>query len=225
MKPNVLFLAIFVIFAAFYSFTFMSGGCVKGNGNIIKKNLDYKDFTSVATGISGQVILTQGTNFEVTYEGDSNLLDVLEIDIKNNALNISTGSYKSGKSICPSKDIKFYITMPTLESVAVGGSGSIKSTNDFSCDRLRVAVGGSGDIELRGTANKEEIAIGGSGNVNCLRLKAAACKVAIGGSGDAQVNVTDDLNVAVGGSGTVTYEGNPSIKKSFGGSGKLIKKE
>jgi hypothetical protein len=196
------------------------GGGVKGNGNVITKEITgLSGFDKVGNGISADMILTQGSEFKVVYEGESNLLEHIGFKVKNNSLEVD--NKERNVWIQNKKPIKIYVTLPTLRAVALGGSGEIRSTNDFNSDLMDIALGGSGDIKISGSAERVKVAIGGSGNVDISDLKAKKGKIAIGGSGDCQVQVSDDLEVAIGGSGDVKCKGRPRVKESVAGSGEV----
>lgn len=200
-------------------FHFNIGG-IKGNGNIIKKEITgLSGFESVGNGISADMILTQGSEYKVEYEGESNLLDHIEFKLHNNALDIN--NKHENRWIQNTKPIKIYVTMPTLKAIALGGSGSVRSTNDFNTDKMKIAIGGSGDVSVSGVANELKIAIGGSGDCDLKNLKCQKAKISIGGSGDCNVNVSDELDVAIAGSGDVKCKGRPRVKETIAGSGSV----
>ncbi len=195
--------------------------CVKGNGNVVTKELtNLKDFKEVSMGISADVELTQGETFSVTYVGEDNLLDVMEIKVVNGELEIGN---KRGKSTCPTKDLKIKVTMPNIKALNLGGSGNIYATNDFKCGDLELNIGGSGNIKLQGSADNIEANIGGSGDIELFNLKAQKGEINIGGSGNCDVNVEKSLEVNVAGSGDVRVKGNPTIDKNIVGSGDVKK--
>jgi hypothetical protein len=192
---------------------------VQGNGKIIKKELsDLRDFDGIANGIAADVIVTKGDNFKVEYEGDEKLLENLIIEVKNGNLDLRNKK-DFGWNYSKNSKTVFYITMPSLKKIALGGSGDFLAKGDFKEDKIEVALGGSGDVKLNGFARKQDIAIGGSGNVDLSDMQGESAEVAIAGSGDVRVNVSEKLNIAIAGSGDVKYKGNPSVKQSIVGSG------
>ncbi len=195
-------------------------GGIKGNGNVIQKEMTgLTGFEKVGNGISAEMILTQGSEFKVVYEGESNLLDIIEFKLRNDELDIN---YKEDNTWAKTtRPIKIHITMPTLKAIALGGSGNVSTTNDFDTDKLDIAIGGSGDVQVSGRANRLKIAIGGSGDCNLRNLRCQTAKIAIGGSGDCDVQVSDDLDVAIAGSGDVKCKGRPRVKEVVAGSGSV----
>jgi hypothetical protein len=200
-------------------FQFSMGG-IKGNGQVIKKEINgLSNFEGVGNGISADIILTQGNEYKVVYEGESNLLDYIAFNVKNDALDIN--NKENNKWIQNTKPIKIYISMPTLKSVALGGSGNVSSTNDFDSDILKIAIGGSGDVAISGRVNELKIAIGGSGDCDLRDLRCQKAKVSIAGSGDCRLNVSDELDVSIAGSGDVRCKGKPRLKETIVGSGSV----
>jgi hypothetical protein len=76
---------------------------------------------------------------------------------------------------------------------------------------------------LRGNAQKVEINIGGSGEVNMTNLRADHCTVSIAGNGNCQVDVGEKLDVSIAGMGKVRYSGNPKVSSSIAGMGNVKK--
>ena len=221
MKKLLFLVSIFAIFASVNSFC-SHIETVQGNGKIIKKELTgLTDFDGIANGVAADVIVTKGDNFKVEYEGDEKLFENLIVEVENHSLNFRNKKDFSWNSSRNSSKTVFYITMPSLKKIALGGSGDFSSKGDFNEDKISIAIGGSGDVKLNGIARKQDIAIGGSGNVDLSDMKGESADVAIGGSGDVRVNVSEKLNVSIAGSGDVKYKGSPNVKQTVVGSGSV----
>lgn len=222
MKKVILVLALAVISTTYIiskiGYSILGG--IEGNGEVVKKEIQGIDgFTKVALGFSGDIVLTQGSDFKVVYDGESNILDKIKFEVKGKSLNID---WKDDNwNIRTTKKITVYVTMPNLDAVALGGSGDISSTNDFNGDSIDVAISGSGDVALTGTYDRMNLTIGGSGDCNLYKLKAKKGNVAISGSGNCNVAVSDDLSVVISGSGDVTCKGTPQLRKMISGSGEV----
>ena len=193
---------------------------IDGNGKTIEKSFDLKDFTSVSLGVSADMELTQGESFSVQYIGEENFLEYLEVEVKNNDLNIKI---KRGYWMKNQKPMKFKVTMPSVNSINLGGSGTITAMNSFKSKNIEINIGGSGDIFMKGEAESIDVNVGGSGTVKMYDMPTKKAEVNIGGSGDCYMTVSDKLEVNVAGSGDVHYKGNPSIEKNIVGSGEVTK--
>ncbi len=221
MKKIIFFV---LLLSAYFSFNaFQCSTNMVGNGNRITKELTgLSDFNAIANGIVADIELVKGDTYKVVFEGDENLLEAIRVEIKGKSLNFENRksySYMSSRS-----NIKFTVTLPELEDIALGGSGSIVTKSDFNSEKMSIALGGSGDIRLTGKAKYQEVAIGGSGDIDLSNLIGEKGEVSIGGSGNVKINVSERLEVAIAGSGDVEYQGNPSVKETVVGSGEVKKR-
>lgn len=210
--------AILVLAAGLFGLTGLQAQAITGKGPKVKKELDLKTFESIGLGVRGTVYITKGPQ-KVVVEGQENIIDELERDVEDGSWNIGFGRNKRVRNYA---ELTFYISMPTVKDLAIGGSGTIIGQDAFNnLEELGLSIGGSGTIEFKGAAKSAKISIAGSGDVRASELRAGACKVSIAGSGDAAVDVSDDLEVSIAGSGKVKYKGKPRIKSSIAGSGNI----
>ncbi|MEM9824259.1 MAG: head GIN domain-containing protein, partial [Bacteroidota bacterium] len=157
------------------------GKGIKGEGPIVTKTLDLSNFSSVGLSISAKVYLTQGSKQSVKVEAQENIIENLKTKV-------SKGSWNIGfrENVGNHKAIKIYITLPSLEKVAVGGSGTIEGTNHFpNLDKLAVAVSGSGKVKLDVATTEITSAVSGSGNIH-LEGSTEKHRIAVSGSGNIQ---------------------------------------
>ncbi len=234
----VIFLGL--IFFAFLFFNFTNGSwawdCVKGKGDLVEQTIDLDAFDSFSISSSADVELTKGKQ-KVVVVGQSNIIDLLNKDIKNGNWEID---FK--KSVCYSKNFTVKITIPEIHKLSINGSGNVSSNSNFMGDELKLSINGSGDVQLdvdmkstettingsgsvdiKGTCDSHEIVIAGSGDVDCMEMINKETKIKIMGSGDCKVNTSDNLDVSVMGSGDVFYKGNPELESSIMGSGEIKK--
>ena len=85
-------------------------------------------------------------------------------------------------------------------------------------------LSGSGDMQLAGKVNQQEINITGSGDISAFDLATAQTRISITGSGDAEVQVSDQLEASIVGSGDVHYHGAPAVRSNIIGSGDVYQK-
>ena len=174
------------------------GARIKGEGPKVTKELNVDAFTGIGLSVSGKVYLTKGSTQSVKVEGQANMIDNLDLEVKDN-----TWSIEFKDKADHYESLVFHITLPDLHALSIAGSGSIIGESAFNnLDKLSLSIAGSGDIKSSG-------------------LKADKCKVSIAGSGDCTIEVAEDLNVSIAGSGDVHYKGRPRIKTSIAGSGKV----
>lgn len=211
--------------------------CEVGRGPTETRVLNLSQIKSFELNGSADVYISQGADQEVVVEGQENILDLLELDVDNGHWEIDFRD-----CIRRSDDLRFYITLPEYQFIALSGSGNIYSENiieaahlkieldgsgrimlDVDTDNLEAEITGSGDINLDGYTKNSNFEIIGSGSIKALDLLTEVCEAEIAGSGNIQVNVIESLEANISGSGNIRYKGNPSVSQSINGSGKLIR--
>ncbi|WP_426490047.1 head GIN domain-containing protein [Hymenobacter sp. 102] len=198
-------------------------------------------FTAVSLGGSMKVILQQGSPQKVEVQGAAEDLAHLETVVSNGKLRINARK-ESGMSWYNFKGpVTVYVTVPTINALAVSGSGSIKAADGIKAGKLDLAVSGSGTIQLTsitatrissslsgsgtiqaaGVAPEQDISVSGSGGIQAPKLQSKTCSISISGSGNCRVQATQLLEASIVGSGDVYVTGNPQVKSSVVGSGRV----
>jgi hypothetical protein len=191
---------------------------VRGSGNVVTEQRLVSGFDRIS--VSGQatvhVEITGTESLEV--EAEDNVLEVLTIEVKNGRLELGTEPFKS---VSPTRDIVYRITVARLTEVDISGSGQLDvATLDDTA--FSVSVSGSGSVRPSGTVADLSVDISGSGRFLGEALESATADINISGSGGADVWVTDSLDAAVSGSGSVRYAGSPPVvQKDVSGSGTI----
>ncbi|MBK9014230.1 MAG: DUF2807 domain-containing protein [Saprospiraceae bacterium] len=211
------------------------GNCQQGEGPEVERVLDMPDFTGVKLSCEAKVFITQGDVFEVVAVGEENVIEELELDVRDDTWDIEFDDCMKDY------DLEIYITMPTIEYLGVSGSGEIRGDNFFTVQDivLRVSgsggiclglyaeemdgkISGSGEVELEGEAERLDFDISGSGDLKAFNMPVEKADIAISGSGDASVQVLEVLDVRISGSGNVYYKGYPVINSNISGSGDVV---
>jgi len=215
-----------------------SQGSIKGEGEIVKQEINLEALRGLNLSINGDVVISPGTTQKVVLEGQQNILDNIKREVKNGVWNIAFV-----KHVSDAKDVKVYVTMPTMEEVGLAGSGSIRTDGKFtSLNHLdvnvsgsghsnleydaastEISLSGSGKVDLLGSSKTLSINISGSGDVTAANLVAEDCSIHISGSGDASVNASKTLDTHITGSGDVAYTGTASVTTKISGSGEVNK--
>jgi hypothetical protein len=217
-----------------------SGLIIRGSGNMTSETRPVSDFSQVALLGVGEVIVTQGDQESLTIEAEDNLMPYIEARVENGTLNIGFESHL-GRSYWPTKTLKFYVTLKSVEGLSVSGSGNIQA-DSLTANDLTLAISGSGDINigmleatslktfisgsgrctLAGRADEQAITISGSGKFEAADLESQQVSIKVSGSGKTRVWATDNLTIGVSGSGEVEYYGAPEISENISGSGKIV---
>ncbi len=155
----------------------------------------------------------------VRIDADDNVIDRVETAVETDEngtrlviISLQSGSYKN-------ISINVYVSMPSVELVALSGTGNIRSTAPIQTDEIICSLSGSGNIGLSGTATEQTAVISGSGSICNSDLVSETCSATISGSGTCGVNVTQQLDATITGSGTILHTGNPQVTQSIPGSG------
>lgn len=158
------------------------GPVIEGSGNVTTETRQVSNFSQVKLLGIGEVSVVQGDEETLRIEAEDNLIPYITTEVKGDTLEIG---FKSGLplSVWPTKPVKFYVTMKSVEGLQVRGSGDINAER-LAADQLQLTVTGSGDI----TVNELEVktlsnTISGSGDILVDQLKADSAKTTLSGSG------------------------------------------
>jgi len=214
----------------------MSGDVVQPSGSGDTRNFDVSGFTEVSLRGADDVEVRTGPVFKVTAEGDSALLDRLEIRKDGDSLRIGRkdGDWKWGGD----KGAKITVTLPRLLGASVAGSGDMTvdraegnfdgsiagsgnlSIRQFAGGKADLSIAGSGDLHVAGgQASEIEASIAGSGDIDAASLKATRGELSIAGSGNIRTQVTGEADISIVGSGNVELTGGAKCSVSKMGSG------
>lgn len=207
--------------------TYRSGGfsnkTIKASKNYVTKKMKVEEFTGLSVAGSPDVTYTQkaGKPTVEVYTSD-NIVDLLDIHVKNNTLYIG---FKKNVSVSYDK-LEVRVSSEKLNGISVAGSGDVELKNGLKTDNLKISVAGSGDIDGDNISCTDlDISIAGSGDIESSNVTCTNLKLSVAGSGDMKLaNVTANFTKAsVAGSGTVVLKGNTQeAEYSVAGSGDLF---
>lgn len=233
----------FTRFAGIFLLVVLITGCwqngqfgIRGEGPEVERKVSIDRFRSIALPGSAKVFITQGSEQEVRIVGQENIIDNLDLEVRG-----ETWEIDQKRPVWRSETLKIHITMETLKSIRISGSGDVEFVSHFTglkdldvrisgsgrmdmdMDALdiRADISGSGDLFMKGSARDLDFTISGSGKIKAWDLKAEKASVRVSGSGGMEVNVSERLNARVSGSGNVFYKGNPRVDSSVSGSGNV----
>jgi hypothetical protein len=211
---------------------------VKGNGQVTTMNHDLTGFREIELSGGMSLFLSQGPDYSVRIEAESNLMQYIEVEKDGSELEIGV---KDGYNLRPSKGIRIYVTAPSFSDLSIAGSGSIRGETkisgndnidlsiagsgsmllDVQSPNISADISGSGSVLLSGATRAFDASITGSGDVKAFNLLSETAEVDITGGGNVEVAASRELDVDITGSGDVIYRGNPSLKTSRTGSGNV----
>jgi hypothetical protein len=211
---------------------------VKPSGVVAKRTYDVKGFTKVDLRGPDDIDVKNGAQFAVVAEGDSAVLDDLEVQVVDGTLKVGRKN-RSGFSFSSHDDggVKVHVTLPTLNAASVSGSGNMtvdKAEGDFkgaiagsgnldiaalSATDADLSIAGSGDLSVGGNAARLNASIAGSGDIDAGKLTATGASISIVGSGSMRGVVKGGASVSIAGSGDVDLTGGAKCSVSAMGSG------
>lgn len=182
---------------------------IKGEGPIVKKDLQTEEFSGVELKGSFKVVVEQGDQ-AVWAEGHGNIIDRLDLEVSGDLLKVKLekGNYRDF-------ELTVYVTTRNLTKIAVAGSGDMSVGAFKALDQLEVEVAGSGEIIGKGllsVGEDAEVEVAGSGDIG-LEIEAESLEVSIAGSGDVKLSgKAKTSEVSIAGSGD--YNGKDLICSS-----------
>jgi hypothetical protein len=211
---------------------------IEASGERGQRSFDVGLFELVEAAGPHNVIVTVGGAPSVRAEGDTALLDGLEVRVEAGRLRLGTrrGWRFSGRL----EPLTIHVTAPTLTGAEIAGSGDM-NVSPFQASRFRGAIAGSGNLNLGGvqaedaafsiagsgsvralgTARQASLSIAGSGDADLAGLRSEQAEVSIAGSGDARILATRTAAVSIMGSGNVAVAGGAQCRVSKMGSGEV----
>ena len=194
-------------------------------------------FNAISLPGSGNVRVLIGAEPSVLVRASERVMDHVETEVRGDELVLNMRGPDFGSSV------EYEVTVPSLRSIRVSGSGDIVSSDTIAGDSLQVSILGSGSVEAKldvdslsvnsmgsgdlafsGNADSVEIRIHGSGDLDARDLDGERAEISISGSGDAKVGEFQELNAKVMGSGDVEYEGDPRLTAHTPGSGEVTRR-
>lgn len=208
------------------------------------RDIEVKNFNSVAAGGPLQVIVTLGATEGIRFEGDEEAISSLVAEVKGNTLIIRPKmSWTSWSHKYKDKKITAHVNAKTIKALTMSGDGSLTVKGTISQNSLTTTLSGSGSINatidvqdftavvsgsgklnIAGEAGETNATISGSGSLSKKgALKVASLSARISGSGTAYVHTDGEINALISGSGSVYYTGNADVSQKSIGSGKVRK--
>jgi hypothetical protein len=198
----VLLLAAILVDRIFFETSSTTSGT--GSGGAATQARSLPPFTGVDLIGANNVVVRVGPRQSVVVHADRNLLGRVTTRVRAGRLAIGTtpGELRARSRMFVA------VSVPSLDGLGLEGAGNISATGVDS-PRLSVALPGSGNIEVSGTAERLDVAIGGEGTAALRGLIARDARATLAGVGTITLTATRALTARISGSGTILYGGNP----------------
>lgn len=236
IKITILFLAVVSLTACNFD---LHLGQVNGNGNVITEERPvHSDFDQVKGSAGIDVYLTEGDEYKIVVEADENLVPLIETEIHNGRLNIT-----STKNIGRAKAKKVYVTYKTLSAVYASsgadviGNSVIKSETlilksssgadlevDIIAKEVFADVSSGADLKISGRAMRLTAEASSGSDLKAKDLEVKYCKARASSGADIVVNVKEEMEGKASSGGDIRYYGNPTAVSVKDGSSGSIRK-
>jgi hypothetical protein len=216
-----------------------SAGAHENEGRTAQRSFPVGPFQSVSLTGSPDVIVTVGGQPSVRAEGDARLIERLEITVQNGDLRIGyrdSGGWSWGWH--HDRGVTIHVTVPALLAATLTGSGDMRidrvqgdrfvgtvtGSGDLAVGQLQASEGvftltGSGGIRAAGRAQRSQVQLQGSGDVDLRALEMRSAVVSLHGSGDVTARAMETAEVHLFGSGDVSITGPARCQIEKRGSG------
>ena len=234
----VMILSMLIVFSAC---EYVDRERINGNGKQVTQNYDFKQFADVDISGAVNVILQQGPGYEVKLETDENLVNYLEVAVRDgDELYVKT---KKGVNLQPSSGIDLYITAPYLNKISASGASSLKTTGKYTQDqKIEFELHGASEGELAVRAPRVEMeATGastctiegenrdikadaqGASTINAFNLKTENAEADASGASTIRIFSSVNLQAEASGASTIKYKGNPTTNIQSSGASSVGK--
>jgi hypothetical protein len=201
------------------------------------------NFAEVLVEDDIDLVLTQGSSYEIRLTGGENLLPGIDTEIGDSILTIRNNN-KFNWVRSYDRKITAYITAPHFLRISYKGTGTVSNNDTIREDSIFItAYSGSGylnlciktglshlalntgsaDFNISGISGSNFIFAGGYGPFHCLDLKTINTYMSNQGTNDCYISVKNHLEYEIKGLGNIYYSGNPpQVSGTITGKGKLI---
>jgi len=192
---------------------------IQNLGNTVTETRAVSGFDRVAVIGTGKLTLAQTGTESLSVEADEAIMQYITTEVKGNTLILEYDPPNNNPTLF-AQSINYTLTVDEITGLEISGSGKIV-TEKITTESLDLEISGSGEIQVSGNADAQNIQIDGNGEVDAEDLSGDSGIVSITGSGNVTVWLTGSLSIEINGSGTVNYYGDPSTSLSISGSGKI----
>ena len=194
--------------SCFHVNTNYKGGknAINGEGDVISKSFDFKDFDQIVINGHADVDFTQSSTWEVTVRTQENIFEWLDYKVEGTTLVIEAKDHREVRS----KTYDIVIQAPELKKLTVNGA------SDFNVKGLRmdgdldVEVNGAGDLDFDHiTCNSLSVEVNGAADANLTSIDILKkLKVQVNGAGDVEITGNAvDVSLEVNGAGDIDASG------------------
>ena len=190
-----------------YKGSFFGGkDAIKGEGPVISKSFDLKDFDRIVINGQADAVFTQSDTYEVTLRAQENVFDYVDYRVEGTTLILELKDKRTVRST------EFDVTLkaPALKRLEINGAADFDIPAGLkSDDDLQIEVNGAGDLTFNAVrCNNLTIQANGAADVDLTAIDVQNLKVDVNGAGDVNVDgAAGDANLSVNGAGDIDATG------------------
>jgi hypothetical protein len=194
-----------LMLAAVFAMALVGCGEIQGDGNIVEQERPAGVFSGVflAEGLHGEVSV--GPVPSVKIRGDSNLLEYIQLVIREGVL---TSELEGSQGLLPSEPIVITIVTPTLRELRAL-NGTVLNASGIDTESFWLRVNGRSRVNVSGSAGKLTLATAGDSDVQAGELAAEVALIDVSGSSEARLHVTRQVTGTASTGSHVIIQGNP----------------
>ncbi|PKA83835.1 putative autotransporter adhesin-like protein [Ulvibacter sp. MAR_2010_11] len=214
-------------------------GQVDGNGHVTTEERPLNGPFHEVKGSAGlDVYLSEGAEEKVVVEADENLMEIIETEIHNGRLTITTT-----ESIGRSKAKKVHVTYVSLDKILASSGSDVIANSVVKSEVLSLDASSGADLEVEifakeayvETSSGADIKVSGKASslfadassgsdLNAKNLMVLNCNADASSGADITVNVKESLKADASSGGDVNYYGNPSAVTNNGSKSGSVRK-
>lgn len=162
----------------------LTGCAALDPGKPVTEERSVTDVAAVELDTDGDLTVRVGATPSLTMTAGAHIIDRLTAEVDDGVLRLGM----TGEPMLRNGDIRYELTVTSLESIAVVGSGD--ASVDFSgAVAPIVSVRGSGDVEARGIdASEVQLTVDGSGGIEVSDVQVETLTVRVDGSGGVTID-------------------------------------
>ena len=190
-----------------YKGSFFGGkDAIKGEGPVISKSFDLKDFDRIVINGQADAVFTQSDTYEVTLRAQENVFDYVDYRVEGTTLILELKDKRTVRST----DFDLTLKAPALKRLDVNGAADFDIPAGLkSYDDLQIEVNGAGDLSFNAVrCNNLTIQANGAADVDLTDIDVQNLKVDVNGAGDVVVDgAAGDASLSVNGAGDIDASG------------------
>ena len=203
---NILYMAasMLLLSSCFHVNTNWTGGknAIKGEGPVITKSFDFKDFDRIVINGQADATFTQSDTYEVTLRAQENVFDYVDYRVEGTTLILELKDKRTVRST----DFDLTIQAPALKGIEINGAADFDIPAGLTSDAdLQISVNGAGDLTFNALRCKDlSVMANGAADMDLKTIDVQKLKVEVNGAGDVNIDgKAAEADLSVNGAGDI----------------------